>query len=60
MVTETDPSGEQVEVSAESVIVSIDPPKVERIVENLLVNAIKHTPAGTSVLVTVTGSEQGV
>ena len=60
MVTETDPSGEQVEVSAESVIVSIDPPKVERIVENLLVNAVKHTPAGTSVLVSVTGSEQGV
>jgi PAS domain S-box-containing protein len=60
MVTETDPSGRQVEVSAESVLVPIDPPKVERIVENLLVNAIKHTPAGTSVRVSVTGSEHGV
>jgi PAS domain S-box-containing protein len=60
MVTETDPSGRQVEVSAESVIVSIDPPKVERIVENLLVNAIKHTPAGTPVRVFVTPSELGV
>jgi two-component system, OmpR family, sensor histidine kinase KdpD len=60
MVTETDPSGRQVEVSAESVTVSIDPPKVERIVENLLVNAIKHTPAGTPVRVFVTHSEHGV
>ncbi|HWL91405.1 MAG TPA: PAS domain S-box protein, partial [Actinomycetota bacterium] len=60
MVTETDPSGQQIQVSAESVTVAIDPPKVERIVENLLVNAIKHTPAGTSVRVSVTGSEHGV
>jgi PAS domain S-box-containing protein len=60
MVAEADPSGRQVEVSAESVIVPIDPPKVERIFENLLVNAIKHTPAGTPVRVFVTGSEAGV
>ena len=60
MVTETDLSGHQVEVSAEYVIVSIDPPKVERIIENLLVNAIKHTPADTTVHVSVTGSEHGV
>jgi PAS domain S-box-containing protein len=31
----------------------VDPPKVERIVENLLVNAAKHTPAGTPVWVRV-------
>jgi PAS domain S-box-containing protein len=60
MVTETDPTGREVEVSAESVIVPVDPPKVERIIENLLANAMKHTPAGTSVHVSVTGSEQGV
>ena len=60
MVTETDPSGQQVEVSAESFILPIDPPKVERIVENLIVNAIRHTPAGTSVHVSVTGSANGV
>jgi len=59
MVIESDPSGDQVEVSTEIVIVPIDPPKVERIVENLLANAVKHTPAGTSVHVTVTGSEHG-
>ncbi len=60
MVTETHPSGQDVEISAESVIVPVDPPKVERIVENLLVNAIRHTPAGTSVHVSVTGSAHGV
>jgi PAS domain S-box-containing protein len=60
MVTESDPSPDQVEVSTESVIVPIDPPKVERIVENLLANAVKHTPPGTSVRVSVTRSEHGV
>ena len=59
MVTESDPSGDQVEVSTETVIVPVDAPKVERIIENLLANAVKHTPAGTSVNVTVTGAEHG-
>jgi PAS domain S-box-containing protein len=31
----------------------VDPPKVERIVENLLANAARHTPAGTPVWVRV-------
>jgi PAS domain S-box-containing protein len=60
MVTESEPTRDQIELSIESVIVPIDPPKVERIVENLLANAIKHTPAGTSVHVSVIGSERGV
>lgn len=60
MVKESDPSlREQVEVSTESVIVPVDPPKVERIVENLLVNAVRHTPEGTSVHVSVTANEHG-
>jgi PAS domain S-box-containing protein len=60
MVTESGPSGSKVEVTTESVVVPIDPPKVERIVENLLVNAVKHTPVGTSVHVLVSGSDDGV
>jgi PAS domain S-box-containing protein len=60
MVAESDPSlREQVSVSADSVIVPIDPPKVERIIENLLVNAVRHTPAGTSVHVSVTAITHG-
>ena len=36
----------EVEVDAAQVIASVDAAKVERIVENLLVNAVRHTPAG--------------
>jgi PAS domain S-box-containing protein len=60
MVSESDPSiRDQVTVSAESVVVPIDPPKVERIVENLLVNAVRHTPPGTSVHVSVSALTDG-
>jgi signal transduction histidine kinase len=39
--------------------VEIDPPKVERIVENLLANAARHTPPGTPVWVRVEPREEG-
>jgi signal transduction histidine kinase len=38
---------------------SIDVGKVERILENLLRNAAKHTPTGTPILVRVTGGPDG-
>jgi signal transduction histidine kinase len=60
MVTESDPPlRDQVHVTTESVVVPVDPPKVERIVENLLVNAVRHTPNGTSVHVSVMASADG-
>ena len=60
MVAESDPSlRDQVAVTTESVVVPVDPPKVERIVENLLVNAVRHTPNGTSVHVSVMASADG-
>jgi PAS domain S-box-containing protein len=37
------------DVHTTCVIAAVDPPKVERMVENLLVNAFKHTPPGTAV-----------
>ena len=37
-----------------------DAPKLERIIENLLVNAAKHTPAGTTIWVRVHAQEGGV
>jgi PAS domain S-box-containing protein len=37
----------------------VDAPKVERMVENLLVNAARHTPPGTPVWVRVQPREQG-
>ncbi len=46
-------NGRQPKVVAEPVTVSLDPGKVERIVENLLSNAARHTPPDTPVWVRV-------
>jgi PAS domain S-box-containing protein len=45
--------GRQIGVHAEPVVADVDAAKVERIVENLLANAIKHTPPGTDVVARV-------
>jgi PAS domain S-box-containing protein len=50
----------RVQVDAGSVTVSVDPAKVERIVENLLANAWRHTPADARVWVVVEPTEIGV
>jgi signal transduction histidine kinase len=49
-----------VRVEADSVLVDVDPTMVERVIENLLVNAARHTPLGTPVLVTVRGHADGI
>jgi signal transduction histidine kinase len=43
--------GWPIDIEAESVLAAIDCPKVERIVENLLLNITRHTPPGTQVWV---------
>jgi signal transduction histidine kinase len=43
--------GWPIEIEAEPVLAAVDSPKVERIVENLLLNITRHTPAGTRVWV---------
>lgn len=48
-IEEADVRGRPVVVEAGEVIVPVDPPKVERIVENLVTNAVKYT-AGTSAI----------
>ena len=47
-------------IEADSVVVSIDPAKVERIVENLLANTARHTPPDTPVWVWVKPHREGV
>lgn len=49
-----------VRIKADAVLVEIDPGKVERVVENLLVNAARHTPAGTAVLIEIAARPDGV
>jgi PAS domain S-box-containing protein len=52
--------GRPIEVRAETVLAEVDGPKVERIVENLLANALKHTPPGTDVCVRVERRHEAV
>jgi PAS domain S-box-containing protein len=49
-----------VTVETDLVVVGVDASKVERIVENLLANAAKHTPPGTSIWVRVGHESHGV
>ena len=52
--------GRSVTVEADTVVAWVDGAKVERIVENLAANAIRHTPDGTPVWVRVTREDEGV
>ena len=54
------PSGRDIEVEVESITASVDAAKVERILENLLSNAIRHTPDGTRIWVRGFGQDGGV
>ncbi len=47
-------------VEAESVVMPVDPAKVERIVENLLANAVRHTSADSGIWVSVVPQDGGV
>jgi len=61
VVAECEPvEGHGVIVDAQPVIAPIDGAKVERIVDNLLRNSLRHTPEGTTVWVRVAGCEGGV
>ena len=48
-----------VSLEIDEIEAEVDAPKVERIVDNLLANAFRHTPAGAEVRVRVTRSDGG-
>jgi PAS domain S-box-containing protein len=48
-----DSDGRMVAIDVESVEAEVDGPKVERLVDNLVANAFRHTPPGSEVAVTV-------
>lgn len=60
VLEETDVRGRAVELDVEPMVADVDGPKVERIMENLLVNAAKHTPPGTVVRVRIARHDTGV
>jgi PAS domain S-box-containing protein len=53
-------SGRTLEVAVEPLVAQVDPDKVERIVENLLANADRHTSPDTPVWIRTTRHGQGV
>jgi PAS domain S-box-containing protein len=53
-------SDHPITVHGDAVLAAVDGPKVERIVENLIANAIKHTPPGTRIDVLAAREDDGV
>jgi PAS domain S-box-containing protein len=53
-------SGRRLAVAVEPVVARVDPDQVERIVENLLVNADRHTTPDTPVWIRTSRHDQGV
>jgi PAS domain S-box-containing protein len=51
--------GRHVDLRVEPVIANVDAAKVERIIENLLVNAARHTPPGAHLWVRVSPKDDG-
>jgi signal transduction histidine kinase/GAF domain-containing protein len=54
------PSGHVIEVDVEPAVVSIDAAKVERILENLVSNAIRHTPPSAKIWVRAHARDGGM
>jgi PAS domain S-box-containing protein len=52
--------GHPIEVRAGAVVADVDAAKVERILENLIANAVGHTPPGTEIRVRVESVDDGV
>jgi two-component system sensor histidine kinase KdpD len=55
-----DLNGRRVDISGAPVRAEIDAPKLERIVENLIMNAVKHTPPASSIHVRLDKGPEGV
>jgi two-component system OmpR family sensor kinase len=49
-----------IRIEASQVLVDVDAAKIERMIENLLVNVRRHTPAGTAAHIRVEGRSNGV
>ena len=55
-----DPTGHVITTDIDTGSFSLDAAKVERIVENLISNAVRHTPAGTEIWVRAAPSDGGL
>lgn len=59
VVRAVDAPDHRIEVDGGGVVADVDASKVERIVENLVANAVRHTPAGTNIRVAAAPVEDG-
>jgi PAS domain S-box-containing protein len=59
VVAECDLQGHLVEIDAEPIMAEVDAAQIERIVENLVTNAVRYTPPGTPVWVRVAAYDRG-
>ena len=60
VVAEHANAGHPIELHADEAVVKVDPARVERIVDNLVANAIRHTPPQTTIDVGVAAVEDGI
>ncbi len=60
VIAEADVGGHEILLDVPSLIVEVDAPKVERILENLVANAAKHTPPGTRIWVAFGRKDDGL
>jgi signal transduction histidine kinase len=60
VIEAVDPAGHALHIAADPVVANLDAVQIERIIENLVANAIRHTPAGTDVWLTVGVQDSGV
>jgi PAS domain S-box-containing protein len=60
VATAFSPESHVIEVHADRVQAQVDAAKVERIVDNLIANAVNHTPPGTEISVRVEARDGGV
>jgi signal transduction histidine kinase len=60
VVSEIDMGERPLHVQTDEVIANVDPVQFERIIENLVLNAVRHTPGGTDVWLSVLPHGAGV
>ena len=59
VTTDHDPTGHHLELDLAPVVAEVDPPKLERVVANLVANATRHTPLGGTVHIRLRQDDAG-
>ncbi len=60
VVSEQDLGGRRLELSLEPVVADVDPPKLERVVANLLANAVRYTPRDATIRIALRRRDEAI